>query len=547
MASRLSSLSADASSRGAVLVTAVVGLTTPVRALGRGLVTVDWEGPAVVIAILLDVLGTGGIAWVLTWLVYGMAFWYLLPSVYPGRAGKALEEAPGVRTVICLSIVAVGTVIEREVIGTFAGNPLPTQPDGVPMGVVVVVVAGIVPLVAFAVHDRTDLTGRDGVVAAAVLKFAPESEEDTEPATGIHRVAGIIAFLIIGVLIFGWITLLLVAAALVAVVLFPVPEVLAVAGGLVAVLTPDRANKWRRAADVENRLLTIARVGTYGFKGMFGVLLPVAGIVLAAVASLVVVLAVGFGVRDGITGSLQASEILQAAVVIPVLALTAWYSLWYWLRILDRLPHFIEVWNARQPVVMETPEPTRPLKARPPGLLIQPTLVFVVLAVPVTYPWSLLVVGVPSLALCVWMLWNVRRPRRHEPIDSVTEPVVSDNIAIPAAFLVQFGGFGIVANRDAIVTAVTGTPEAIVPVVSSALLVLLFVSVFYFSDAIRPLVAEDHSWGRREIALWLWLVGVLVANQVIQGRPLFAVVVVAVLVGVLIWAVMRRRRPKSAG
>lgn len=509
-----------------VVLGVLLATTTPVRIIGRGFVRIDWEPTVVFIALALETLTSDAIIWVLTWVLYGSAFYYLLPKVYPAKAGAILRKDDPSRLVVTGGTVVTGMAVERSILGEFMGSPLP---DGLVSPIAVLVVCGgLVPLSVFAFAQRTTSVRPDAVLRSVLELFLPVNKGGEE-ITGPRR--AIVATILVAFagVVFVWITFLVVIAALAAVVLFPLPEVLTGLGIIVVAVAPNRAKRWRRAMDVETRLLTLGRVGTYGFKGAFAVLLPVIGIGFAAIVSLVALTLGGLGTRELRAGAYAPGELLQSAVVIVAVVGAGWFALWYWLRVLDRLPHFIEAWNEAQPVKVETPEPARPFRARPPGLLVQPTLVFGILALPLEYPRSLLIVPL-LLGVCAVMVQSVRWTRRIDPVVRDRQPPITDNWAVPAAFLVFIGGFGMIQYRAELVAAATGDFGALEPLASTGVMILFVVMIFYYADAVRPLMESRPSLTLRDAGRWIGLSAVAVAAGTVQHGPLFGAAIVVVLV-----------------
>lgn len=509
-----------------VILGVLLATTTPIRAVGRGLLRVGWEPPAVVLVFVLDTITSGVSVWVLTWLLYGSAIHYLLPRVYPAEAGTVLRQVTPSRYVVTAGTVVTGVVFERSMLGEFTGSPLPG--GIVPPILVLVVCGGVVPLCAVVLAQRSASTEVEGVLGSVLEQFLPRKDGGGEVTGLLGTIIGGILVGFVG-LVFLWITFLVVLAALAAVLLFPLPEVLTGIGLVVVAVVPDRAERWRRATDIETRLLTLGRVGTYGFKGIFSVLLPVVGIGFAAIASFVILTIGWMGIPEYLSGQHSLGRILQSVVVLVAVIGASWFALWYWLRVLDRLPHFIAAWNETQPVELETPDPARPFRARPPGLLVQPTLVFAILALPLEYPRSLLIVPL-LLAVCGLLIVSVRWTRRIDPAVADRQPPISDNRAIPAAFLVFLGGFGLVHHRSEIASVIAGDPDAFGPLASTGVSLLAVVALFYYADAIRPLMASDRSLTLRDVGRLVGLAAVAVAVGTVYHGPLVGVAIVVVLV-----------------
>lgn len=493
---------------------AVVGslllVTTPVRALGRGVASFDWEATAVVIAIAVDQLQAPTLSWGLSWLLYWVAIYFVLPRVYPGDAGATIAKHRSIRAGIVTTIIGVGVVVERSEFGPFYGSPLPEPTTGVLIAVLIL--GGILPLCLLAMIPSTRFLGRDGLIVSMLAYFLPIQDDATAETRGVTRWILIAGLISLTAFLLFWVTLLLVTATILALILFPLPEILGGVGIVLSIVSPNRTDQLRSDIDLETRLLSIARCGTYGLKGVFSVVLPVAGILLAAIASLGAMLGIATVVQESIHHELRIGQLVQTVIVLLSVAISAWYTLWYWFRIVDRLPHFLERWNELQPVSLETPAVSQPLRARPSGLLIQPALVFAILTVPFEYPRSLALL--PALiVVCLWMLYAWRQTRRRDRSGTPQDPV-TDNIAIPGAFLVQVSGFfGSGSILEQLLALLRDTATASPGFLFGVASVGGLIAGFYYADAIaRPLMKDGQTVGFKQLVFGGWLL-LLVAIQ----------------------------------
>lgn len=234
--------------------------------------------------------------------------------------------------------------------------------------------------------------------------------------------------------------------------LSPLPETLVLVWGMTVAVTRRRGRPVtflnRTPPDVESRFaLPIAAV-TAGPKGtVCGLLLlvgtlpflmlagPMALFILAIVVGTPLVL---------ITEGLMANLVyLDSLYLTSAGVLSGGYALWYFSRLLERLPRFLQAWTVVSPrdriTLREWPDHQQ-LVTRPPGLMIPPMLVILVMFIGMTYTGNsrghgVVAVPIPYLVAATGALGlvgaSVLRARRRPP-----QPPLSDGYALPAAVTV---------------------------------------------------------------------------------------------------------------
>lgn len=253
----------------------------------------------------------------------------------------------------------------------------------------------------------------------------------------------------------------------------------------------------RERIDVDVQILSSIRPSFSSFKGTMMTMFTFLGIMIAAWIF-------SIGVRqlpDAINLFALFFDTLVATSASPV-RLTAillngvsgvgttlfvgTYGLWYWYRVLRRLPLAAVWWREARGA---TPSATDSLAlsnapSLPPGYMFAPSLLLVLFldwggsttTIVPNLPTYLILAGISVLAT----LWTVRRSLRQPP-----QPPRSDNLAIPLALIVQLGSYfagDIIAGTENLTTV--------------TFIGLLLLMAYYLPDAMVIATRNENGWLR---------------------------------------------------
>lgn len=500
-------------------IAALAVVSTSVRLVTRGVVRIEELPASAALAIGVETRFVPVLGWAVGWVFYGVVFYRLLPRVYPGEAGSVLERDRAVRTAVTAVTVGFGMLVERWLLPPgISGTPLPA----IDASWSVWIVAAVGPLLVgvFFLRARESFGATDGFVDSTVGAYVGGDAPSGPPVPDAVAVPVATALLAVA---FAWITALLGFVAAAASALFPGAELLLLLVWLLSEAFPRLDDASVDRADVEHRLAAVAFVARFGLKGLFGVVLPLVGVALGAAACMLVLGGIVLLVQGSGTagGPLTAQQWLIAVSAIAGIGLYGAYSLWYWLRILDRMPTFVAAWAADrrgvpdQAAAVESAGLDGRFRACPPDLLALPTGMLLALAVvaPLALPATLLVV--PTVAAFGWGIYRSVRwtIAREQP-----QPAIGDNWRIPAAFLVSVGGYSLLYHRVAVRGLAAGELGALRDLLGTwTLLATLVGSLFYFGDVHSMLDAPEARTRRLGLAGGLLLTGLLCGTGLLYG------------------------------
>lgn len=522
---------------------ALLASTTPVRLVSRGVVQIELEPTVLLFVLIIDVFESPTVGWALGWLLYGGAFYAVLPRVYPSPTEATLQNTWGVRAGIAAITVVVGTVVERSImvlevqLADLTGSPLP--PLGGTVVGITLIGASLGVFTLFAVRHRDDHLVEDGLVRSWVLAGRQiDTDCGTESASTFDEVFDATLKIFDTLVSILWVLGILALGAIAATLLFPVIELVTLIVLVLVWVSPNWTGQQLARADIERQLLEAAQVVRFGPKGMvaivlvgFGMLPPVLICLFTIVVGMAAIQILLFG------AGFTVSELLLLSTGLVVFGVYGWYSLWYWLRILRRLPLFVTVW-------MDTywpssnpdhlPISSKQLPTRPPGLLLQPTLLWLVVAgllsprVEDVGPSVTFLLYCLTILFCLGWIWRSTRRAFRPPSRSTPQPPLTDNRAIPVAFSVQFGGYFFVLRGEELTPGegLTAGAVGLLEALGATLLIIIpTVLIFYLFD-IWSLVNADEAAKKRRGFVALAVVFVLV---IVLGLPFYGWYVSALL------------------
>lgn len=343
-----------------------------------------------------------------------------------------------------------------------------------------------------------------------------------------------------------------------------------------AVLTGLALNRWSgplagllsaaRLTGLEDRLYDSVAYAGRGIKGMTLMILVIVGFMLPVFLFVVVfplwVRQVTFWLKMlFVPGPFYLTSTIgfilwnQTGVFVCLL-LSVGFQLWFWFRMLDRIPYFLDYWernhNVRaayatneanvddSPLIHSTPRSARP-RTRLVGFLLPavvallPAMIFIYLnPYPVNelphlrlhrvfaFSWPVVVV---ILAVSVW--WTAARD---------SQPIRTDAYALPFSLMIQ-------AGATAVLTSVSRTPEPgalqvgtvwIAPGTFTVFVLLVIPWVFFFED-VGLYARQHHGPGQyADVAYLLSFGGITSVLSILESdrsAVLFLVLAAACFVG----------------
>lgn len=457
--------------------------------------------------------------------LYGYLIYVFTPTVFPEQVASVTTRR-GFRLLTAANAVQFPVVL----LGSY------------PFAVRALSLGGFASLAVYVVAvQRRSILERDGYPVGFADAFTPtvdvRSDYDADP-DGDRLTAFWVPFGLLAFLAFAYTCFVVIVLGLLLVVLYlmyPVPE-LAVLGWVgYRYLPAERLPaipgfREDRPLDVEASVVESAGVATQGLKGLLTVVLAVFGFSIPLVflfVSVAIVVQSASIVTQLSSGT--PSQWVAAFVGYTTALVLGCYGTWYWFRQFVRLPWFLDAWRERLPVevAVEYPDPERPLRARPPGLLLPMVLLVVVMVDAQRYgSWPEAPV-VPPTHLAAWtallgvVLWTAYRGQ----VGRAQEPS-TDALALPAAFLVQMLGAFLwmdLGGEALTVRTVTGRvpPERLLaallePMTFGGLVfVVLLPYVFFLPDAMHRF--DESIAGGTKFALFLSPLAAVVATAAVRG------------------------------
>lgn len=403
-----------------------------------------------VIPALVSVVAEGFIeSGLITVLLFGYLLFVLIPLVFPIGLTQVVDRS-GFRILAAGSVVLIPFALFQwgspalPVLG-WLGPALLASPVILPVYVALV--------------QRRKLLGGEGYVIGFANAFLPTVELRTDIDDGqdskMRSLRFWAAFGGLSVIAFGYAYILFLILGLLLVFLSlmePVPELLLLgwAGYRVGASSPEQVQSEATATrfDLEQRIVPLTGAATNGFKGAMCVLMAGTGFLFPVLfVNVAVQIAVGApGSAAVVIDELSRSssfELLRFLVVVITILTAGSYGVWYWLRMLSRVPHFYDAWLEALPDELETP-PGReygPILARPPWYYLPPMVLLALFSL-VTHSgsagipaWDLQVVIVAWVGALGLTIWSAYRGAVGDP-----QSALSDQLALPGSFLVQMAG-----------------------------------------------------------------------------------------------------------
>lgn len=577
-ASRLTALSSYLSRRG--LLTILAGNSVLWRVLP--------DLPTLVVARLADLLASGQLGtaflaglsvavsrgWLAAgsqWLLFLYFIYAFVPRLYPGET-DAVFERRGFRALIAGLTVAIAAFVSGllacNLYGPISSNCRSTLLVGTLMGLdtlglplpgfslqgVILMGVSWIGVSVYVYRHRWRATPIEDRIEFYERMVTHRPDDDIAAAFARDDVWGTITNALPVILAGG--VFMLFSVVLGAVVgaiglLSPVPEVIVLSAVIVgragALLPRTRtlSNGIGRVVDIEPRFYRSAQYAIRGPKGRsVAVLLLVTLVISTGVAfagtALVLDMVWGFvfEMRRGLATESPGPTAIGIWILVGAhvcLVAAGWYAVWFWIREIRRLPHFIRYWVAQRPITsqLEDTDEPRPPVARPPGHLLAPSGLLVVLVgfelltdlrfigLGIKYLDTLAAIllmglgtsydhaanasaaGVLGLLFAIaWPVliivagWTIHRARRSEP-----QPVDDESRILIGALLLQIGWVWLL-SIDA------GWPLTAGDV---ATVVTLLLSVYYIGDVI--VYSSEAKAGPRHYSVggFIVLAGVVIA------------------------------------
>lgn len=291
------------------------------------------------------------------------------------------------------------------------------------------------------------------------------------------------------VVLFSWFWICVLVGGLAALLntLYPIPELL-----VIAFVVTQRASRTGIrlpfsgliefvTIDFEARVVSAAKIATYGWKGTMSLVIVLFGLVpsaitLAGTFALVTpylrLLLQGLG--DGTPSIALPTNRVRFGILIATFGIFGLYGFWFWLRELTRLPRFLESWTGRRrPRESQTFKQPNDIGAlsKPRGFMIPPTLLLLTgiavsglenLSLLPVLPWSRDVIegglivlwGVLAMLTIGSIWWSIH--------STDSQSIHGENLLLPSTLLVEWFGIGILLYAFLLSEAFTGSVTQVV-------------------------------------------------------------------------------------
>lgn len=454
------------------------------------------------------------VGWFAGWAMFGTLVYGVVPSVFPDTVERT-NDRPSFKAVTAATAIGFAVVIESQVfVSWWSGAPF----DGIGnKWFLFVGIAGAITFTALQWRQHNgDPMSPDGPFAALVNGLTPffdvRGEQSSTPSRLVVDLAGVGVYLLICVFM-GLVVFLLI-------LLYPLPEVAVLLHVGLRVAHEDDVGlpveSW--AAQIDRRLTASVGAFNAGPKGIGSMVFILGGVLISGFFAFMV----SYGIMSQIGYTLNAIydlnlspnhilAVLYMAAVILTLGLLAIYGIWFWLRVIERLPYFLDTWVHTQPKDMRTTRTwneTGSLIARPSGVMVPWAVLFITFSLMMPgcditetgcFPsLGVILVWVSTVAGVCWLSWDSFSAEPQDPL--------WDNFAIPVAFSVQLFAIGI--GYDII-----GAWNFNIPMAHKTLLLFVILAVcFYYPDAYTRLEVDGPGQYLSE-----GLAAFLSANIAIQG------------------------------
>lgn len=448
------------------------------------------------------------LATVSEWLFIAALFYVYTPNVFRTRASD-FAERDSFRGITMLATSGFALVFSSLVVG--APSDL-SQPSEFASGFLVALAGATIGYGLFFRYEanwpKQSLDDRVDILAAFIPVPDAERAEIREGITATGSWATLRAYsLFLGVVFTCVIHVFFFSLLSVFVfVLFPLVEILilvSVGHGWLRRRYPDTFNGEDSIAerlDVETRFYAVVSTAGRGIKGWVGLFLCIVFGLFGQVVMLG--FALPFVVQDvrlflhtassnGITTIFVAVRTWNILGVGLSFLTASAFGVWFWLRMLERLPAFLEDWE--HAVGLRAASEREPETTRPMGVMVPPSLaVFAstLWLIHVSRTTGQLVVTPQDMAYALaWpailglLLASVWLTRRRDP-----QTAASDNRALPAALLVQIGIGSVFLWLE--FPADTGAQTVSVAFSPLAVMMLVGIPLFFY-------LQDVYLWGER--------------------------------------------------
>lgn len=485
-------------------------------------------------------------------LFFGYGVYEFLPGVFPEQF-DVLTRRGGYRLIATVFVIGGAEVIARLI----ADDPLPGQMT------ITMFLLGVTPLVISV-----------GYVAAVVYRDAAEIEEAARAVSERLHIAGpgkgheaIEAEStrkrfshIVSVAVMLAIPLPFLAAAVVAASqLYPVPELLAIGWGFLAIanVRPSRETTDHpidpERVDLEGSAFDLVVNAVRSQKGIPVVLITLLG--FGGATALVGVLNSNTPrfTREGLSAVTDAPLFAWSVVgMVVVLLSTGLFAVWFWTRVIKRVPRYLRAWNVTHAETSPLSDESLPeTVTRPVGMLVP---VFVALLPATGFAQLLrfdfffgarqLLVGVYAV---VWpvsvglLAYCVYRTHNAEP-----QPPLSDGRALPVALCAEYSvflSFSLIVNFVGEASNMQYPPK--VDGTGVLLLILLVAIHQYAYPDVAARAKNADGWRAHQGQLFMFAGGAVSAVgalfNVVPGYGLLLGILAALFMGAPVWEIGRTK------
>jgi hypothetical protein len=467
------------------------------------------------VSLLGGTLGPASISAATTWVLFGMVFYKFTPLVYTYFEWVP-ASARGFRVVFTAAAVGTGVFLEHV-----DGSQLM-------IGIAAVMIATPIAMLWYLSRGRDwTLFDPEGRGVRIIQLFSPYQDVSEELRSDFARegpagVAGRVTYLAalglllsIPVFLAGIIAQLFIYA-------YPLPDLLFLGWAVVATVSPrltigpSRGQVLDIEFDPERYLLDSLENASRSVQGLFLTMFVVLGAFIAA-GYLFLAVTVGSQVAGPALALLSGPinelspdawvTIWGLAGLIATLGFVGTFLLWVWIREIQRLPHFLDMWEDRE-MAEGTPI------ARPTGFVALPLVAILAAATYVFVTFAPGQAGEYAFAVC-WPLilglgwWVANHSRESQPLDY-------ENVWIALGLYVEAAAVWFLARTLTVATA-SESPSVLAIVDAPTLPVVLgFLTTF---TTVFPYVTRYESRaieGRSYALVWFLLVGAGVATLTAQ-------------------------------
>lgn len=510
---------------------------------------------------ILSGLTVSMLGWATEWLLFAVLVYSVVPTIFPSTPNDVPKRF-GLRAIVVFLVIAIsmsGTSSSgpRLVENTFSNIDI--------MGPVILITILSLWLYLSSVEGREigTMSGLLPSIGLSVLRFDRDKVTELKGKLdemkrrdsdgGFATSPWSMFFILFGTLFFVVICSLGGIIVIFLSMLYPLTEIGVIAGVLIRSTGDERFRMINKdtvvpSMMVDEQFLTMLKNAIRGTKGLIcSAMIAFSCLIIFLTAGIGSLLAV-FLVRLSLfpeqvalpTNLATLPAYVYLTLVSVLLLCSGLYGIWFWYRMIRRLPFFLDIWYETR---TKTPlnDPIRPdgdlrIPSRPPASTIPFVIGLVMLVVLLSFVdastgpnWSY--VGITSGSLFLVLLtgwWSVSRARAMEP-----QPVESDNHALFVAYVIQFGGLLVIFHPG---TGATVAPAGGFPFQMTANILIggLFV---YSPDLLKLLELTD--WREFSFTVIIHVVtGVVVASnfvfsgiQIISDMGLLLILVVP-LVGI---------------